>query len=135
MTMLRFLRALLMSAGGLLGWLGRTLFQGLTGRSLAAEAAEEADAHAREVAAQDAQEQAQADRNEAASRHEETAALIERQIAESRALREELVRQAQRREQIKAKSRSHDPEIRSSRWKKDDDEPEPESGAPMCAYA
>ena len=139
--MMRFLKALLMTATGLFGWLGCKIFEGMTGRSLAQEAADQAEAQAREDAAADTQAQAQADRAtalqaraEAEARHEETSLLAERQLEESRALREELARVARRRGEIAAQSRLHDPEIRSSQWT-DADEPEPESGAPMLAFA
>ena len=121
--------ALVEDTAGAFTWLVRTIYEGATRRSFASEAAAEA-------AEVDAQAQAQADRIDAAARHEESAALAERHIAESRALREELQRQARRRDEIRDLSRSHDPVIRSSTWRTDDDEdPEPESGAPAMALA
>lgn len=138
--MLKFLRALSVSAGGLFDWAVRSVFEGVTKRSLAQEAAEEAEARAREDAAADAQAQAQADRAtalqaraEAEARHEETSLLAERQLEESKALREELARLARRKNEIAAQSRARDPEVRSSRWT-DAEEPEPESGDPMLAF-
>ena len=119
--------AVIEEGAGMFGWIGRTLFEGVTRRSLAAEAADEAAEAAREEATAQAQSQA-------AARHEEQALLAERQIAETRGLREEMIRQARRRDEIKAMSKAHDPDIRSSRWPRDDD-PEPESGAPALAMA
>ena len=131
-----FAGALLEDGAGMFGWMARTIYEGVTRRSLAAEAAEAAEAQARVVAARDAEEQAQADRVDAAARHEEAAALAERHLAETRALKEELARLARRRDEIRDLSRPHDPEIRSSTWRHvDEPEPEPESGAPALAYA
>ena len=58
--MLRFLRALLLAATGFVGWFGRSVFEGLTKRSLAQEAAD------------DHQAQASAKRAEASEKEERT---------------------------------------------------------------
>ena len=135
---MRFLKAALLgiaalfgaaveSGVGLLGWLLRSTWEGATGRSLAQEAAEREAGQTRVDEAAQAQADAQA-------RHEEVALLAERHMEETRALRVDLMRTARRREEIAAQARSHDPEVRSSRWVPDDD-PEPEGGAPLPAYA
>ncbi len=111
---------------GLFGWLARSSWEGLTGRSLAAEQA----ARLQDQTRVDEADQARAEEQ---ARHEETALLAEQQLAATHALGHELARVARAREDGRSRVRAHDPVVQTSC--EPDDEPEPEGGAPLPAYA
>lgn len=120
--MLRFLGALFVTLRRGLDW----LVLHVTGRDLAQERAQRLEA-LREAA------EAEQRRMEDEARHQEVLEAAEAQTVETKLLREAIERQAapippkpsgptvaQRREEIRRQSRSHDVEIRSSTWGADD---------------